>query len=165
MADRDIKRAVDKDLDKLAKGLATGNVSRSQMLKYMGGAFVGGILALIPGIAVAQSDQSRVPAGVTPGLCPEGQFRCGPSCCPNSMICQRGECVCPGGRAPCGGTCCAEGQICGSEIYGPTIQFCVVPCGSPPVGSCAPGEQCCPHPTAGPGYFLCRPATEPCPTA
>jgi len=40
--------------DELAKGLANGTMSRRQALRWMGGALVGGVLASIPGVALAQ---------------------------------------------------------------------------------------------------------------
>jgi hypothetical protein len=40
--------------DELAKGLANGTISRRQALRWMGGALVGGVLASIPGVALAQ---------------------------------------------------------------------------------------------------------------
>lgn len=40
--------------DELAKGLANGTISRRQALRWMGGAVVGGVLASIPGVALAQ---------------------------------------------------------------------------------------------------------------
>jgi hypothetical protein len=40
-------------LDELAKGLASGTLSRSRAIKLMGAALLGGVLASIPGVALA----------------------------------------------------------------------------------------------------------------
>jgi hypothetical protein len=45
---------VDHSLDDLAKGLANGAVSRRKALRLMGSALLGGVLASIPGVALAQ---------------------------------------------------------------------------------------------------------------
>jgi hypothetical protein len=47
--------ARERSFDELAKGLASGNVSRGQALRLMGAALVGGTLASIPGIASAKA--------------------------------------------------------------------------------------------------------------
>src|SRR5215217_7745025 len=39
--------------DELARALANGSVSRRQALRLMGGALLGGVLACIPGVALA----------------------------------------------------------------------------------------------------------------
>jgi hypothetical protein len=41
-------------LDELARGLASGSISRRRALRWMGGALIGGVLASIPGMALAQ---------------------------------------------------------------------------------------------------------------
>lgn len=43
----------EQSFDALARGLANGNMSRRQALRWMGGALVGGMLASIPGVALA----------------------------------------------------------------------------------------------------------------
>jgi hypothetical protein len=77
--------------DELAKGLATGAVSRRKALRWMGGALVGAALASVPGVAWAND------------RCSEGQTRCGDRC----VNLQRSERHC--------GSCsnrCPEGSEC-----------------------------------------------------
>ncbi len=82
--------------DELTKGLASGSVSRRKVLRMMGGALVGGLLASIPGVALAQGK---------PAPCPSGK-KCGRNCCPHaSFVCSRGKCACPTGTTSCGGQC------------------------------------------------------------
>ena len=45
--------AEEHSFDQLARGLASGSVSRKQALKLVGGALLGGVLASIPGVAWA----------------------------------------------------------------------------------------------------------------
>jgi Stigma-specific protein, Stig1 len=111
-------------LDVLAKSAATGTITRRRSLGLMGGTFLGGVLASIPGLAWAQS------------YCPPPTTLCGSSCkdlrydtsncgrcgnvCPANSYCQNGVCreavsgggsgggsgsgVCPSGQSPC--FCC-----------------------------------------------------------
>ncbi len=76
--------------DALAKGMASGTVSRGQALRLMGAALVGGTLASIPGIASAK-----------PPLRPNGRK------CKQSSQCVSGNCA--------GGECSAflrNGETC-----------------------------------------------------
>jgi hypothetical protein len=52
---------VDHSLDNLARGLATGTVSRGKALRLLGAALLGGALASVPGFAWAQPERRRVP--------------------------------------------------------------------------------------------------------
>src|SRR5215211_7099050 len=57
MAGEDLHRednTRDHSFDELAKGLAKGSLSRGQALRWMGAAVLGGVLASIPGVALAQ---------------------------------------------------------------------------------------------------------------
>jgi hypothetical protein len=56
-------------LDELARGLASGSLSRGKALRWMGGALLGAALAAVPGVARADDDR-----------CSEGQTRCGERC-------------------------------------------------------------------------------------
>src|SRR5215217_1077485 len=101
---------VDRSLDELARDLATSNVSRGRVLKIMGGALLGSVLAAVPGVAWADDDR-----------CSEGQTRCEDRCvnlqknehhcgscsnrCPEGSECVGGECQCPSGTTLCGGNC------------------------------------------------------------
>jgi hypothetical protein len=76
--------------DALARGLASGTLSRGKALRLMGAALVGGALASVSGVAWAAP-------------CPSGQTHCGRLCC------EEGQC-CKGGRSS---QCCsADFPIC-----------------------------------------------------
>jgi hypothetical protein len=139
---------VDLSLDELAKGLATGTLSRGKALRLMGAALVGGALASIPGTAWA-------------ARCPSPRIRCRGQCCPTGVT----TCVgtggnktcgpCPNGTEACGGTCtdlststtncgtcgnaCVTGAICvGGQCQCPTgTTFCGTFCKS---NVCPEGE-------------------------
>ena len=121
--------------DELAKGLASGSVSRRQALRLMGGALLGGVLASIPGVAWAQ---------------PQGR----PDCPPSTHPCPDGTCVAPG--VPCGappGTGgCGPGQVrVGGQcqcapgfIETPVPGACAPVCNVPGTqDTCPAGSQCC----------------------
>ena len=104
---------VDHSLDELARGLASGTISRGKALRWMGSALVGAALAVVPGVAWAAS-------------CPQGQTRCNNRC----VNLQKNERHC--------GCCfhrCAEGQKCVSGV-------CQGPC-QPVGGFCTNNNQCC----------------------
>ena len=75
--------------DELAKGLASGKVSRSKALKLMGGALLGAALASVPGVAWANDCR-----------------RLGRECRRDSQCCSR-NCMRRGDDKVCG---CPEGQ-------------------------------------------------------
>jgi Stigma-specific protein, Stig1 len=62
-------QTTESSLDELAKGLATGTLSRGKAIRWMGGALLGAALAAVPGVAWAEG-----------GRCPQGQTRCGERC-------------------------------------------------------------------------------------
>jgi hypothetical protein len=126
---------VELSLDALAKGLATGTLSRGRAIRWMGGALLGAALASVPGVAWANDcrrlgRECRRDSQCCSGNCvrrgddkvcgcPEGKRRCNDRCvnldrnenhcgeCFNS--CDAGEqCV----RGECQGGAC-DGQICG----------------------------------------------------
>ena len=101
-------RQTESSLDELAKGLATGTLSRRKALRMMGAAMVGGALASIPGVAWAAK----------PGGCASG-VTCKGKCCAVGATCAkgaRGGCACPAGQAACSGACVSltTNQNCGS---------------------------------------------------
>jgi hypothetical protein len=108
----------DSSLDELAKGLASGTISRRKVLRWVGSALVGGVLASVPGVAWAAK----------PAPCPSG-VKCGRNCCPNvSFACSKGKCACPPGTTLCNGNCAdlqSDPNNCGS-------------CGN----TCPSGQQC-----------------------
>jgi hypothetical protein len=153
---------VDHSVDELAKGLATGTLSRRKALKMLGAALVGGVLASIPGVAWAQPPST---AGGCRPQCPEGYtctrvppqqdegveppsrrfpptrgnpFLCCPTdnpeglCCSAEQICSNGGC-CPTGE------CMANGQCCEGTIL-PNGECCEGNVMSN--GQCCPAERC-----------------------
>jgi hypothetical protein len=97
----------ERSFDELARGLASGNLSRGKALRLMGAALVGGVLASIPGIAMAKPK----PAGekcnhnhqCQSGQCVEGV--CSQACVPNGDTCNTNAECCNG---------CCSGVICSS---------------------------------------------------
>jgi hypothetical protein len=99
---------VEYSFDDLARGLASGTISRRKALKWMGGAFLGGVLVSIPGLAWAKpkpgkcTHDKQCPGGhcqdgvcgcvcdPPDGVCPDGTFKCSGSglmrtvCCPDT---------------------------------------------------------------------------------
>ena len=84
--------------DELAKGLASGTLSRGKALRLLGGALVGGALASLPGVAWARGGGGDCPygqelcGGVCVVECPEGQVRdfdctCSSDVCPPEIAC------------------------------------------------------------------------------
>jgi hypothetical protein len=146
-----------RSFDELAKGLASGEVSRRKALKMMGAALLGGTLASVPGMAWAASNPKRC-----------GSLRV----CPGDTVClQKGknpQCGCPSGTQLCGtnqcvdtktdpsncgscGNACAAGQSCQRGQ-------CVVSCGS---GTCpAAYPQCCQGIGDSAGVITCCPPPE-----
>src|SRR5215217_139299 len=84
-----IGRTWEHSFDEAAKGLASGMVSRRGALKLVGGALLGGLLASIPGVALAQGRPPTAgPGAARRGGCPSGTTFCNGSCvttsCQNS---------------------------------------------------------------------------------
>jgi hypothetical protein len=153
-------------LDDLAKGLASGTLSRGKAIRWMGSALLGAALASVPGVAWANDCR-----------------RLGRECRRDSQCCSRNcvrwgddkVCSCPTGQDRCGDRCvntqrnerhcgecfhrCEEGQECvgggceGSCPPGETV------CG----GDCCPEEQVC-MPGANGDPPFCQPICTPsCP--
>jgi hypothetical protein len=87
---------VDHSIDRLARGLATGTVSRRKALRMLGAALVGGALASIPGVAWAAKGGNRECV-----KCCKENFPPGP---------ERGECISAGARGECPVTCDGNGS-------------------------------------------------------
>jgi hypothetical protein len=83
-------------LDELAKGLATGTLSRGKALRWMGGALLGTALASFPGLAWA-NDCRRLGRAC----------RRDSQCCSRNCIRQGDDkvCACPEGKTPCNERC------------------------------------------------------------
>jgi hypothetical protein len=137
--------------DALAKGLASGTISRRKALRLMGTALLGGTLASIPGVAWATHNGTPHGGGggSAKGRCPQGTVNCRGQCV--ILAEDRNNCggcgvVCPEGRTCVGGTCCPTEQVCGSG----TSATC-----------CAPGQPCLPSTT---GELTCCPEGQVCGT-
>jgi hypothetical protein len=151
---------VEHSVDELAKGLATGTLSRRKALRMLGAALVGGVLASIPGVAWAQPQR---PAGPCRPGCPEGYtctrsprdgtigtrgnpFWCCPAdpqefCCLPEDFCASGEC--------CGaGQCTPNGECCVGEIMQnwECCEGAVMPNGECCEGHVMFNGECCPSP-------------------
>src|SRR5215203_5414934 len=118
--------------DDLARGLAEGSISRGRAMKLMGAALLGGVLASIPGMALANHRPNHT-AGGGGGGCTAPKVRVG------------GQCVCPSGQTDCSGACVdlnTDRSNCGKcgnqcpEGVGCEAGSC------PPVSPPPPGSQC-----------------------
>jgi hypothetical protein len=154
--------------DELAKGLATGAVSRRKALRWMGGALVGATLASVPGVAWANDcrrlgrECRRDPQCCSKNCirrgddkvcsCPTGQTRCNDRCvnlkrnerhcgaCFNRCL-ERSECaggVCRGG-CPSGRTLCDDGFCTPNCPSGLTLNTSTCQC----EGECPTGQVLC----------------------
>jgi hypothetical protein len=98
--------------DDLARGLATNQHSRGQVLRMLGGALVGGALASVPGMAWAKPKPRN--KCNNNGQCPEGQ-----ECC-------HGSCTTIGTPQNCFGcddVCDAPGVACCPNVPGTNLFF------------------------------------------
>jgi hypothetical protein len=143
-------------LDELARGLASGNLSRAKALKLMGATLVGGALASIPGIAWAKpnkpegakcnhnhqcaSGQCGVDGRCLGGSTCDGQI-CGELCCTADESCYVG--------LPSGGTiCCSNDPFCVGAATAAGQAVCIagpISCDDPICNTdadCSPGELC-----------------------
>jgi hypothetical protein len=127
------KQSTNHSLDELAKGLASGTLSRGKALRWMGGALLGAALASVPGVALAD-DCRRLGR----------ECRRDSQCCSRNCV-RRGDdkvCGCPEGKSRCGDRCVnlkRNENHCGS-------------CGN----RCAPGEEC-DNGECGGGEPICDP--------
>ena len=117
-----------RSIDELAKGLASGSLSRRKALRLMGAALVAGALGAIPAeVAFAAA------------RCPAGQTSCGKKCCDDAtQVCIRG------GDAP---ACITSSPLCGTC---PRNTFCCEVAGF--TGCCHRGCSAFP---GKPGTFTC----------
>jgi hypothetical protein len=125
--------------DDLAKGLASGTLSRGKALRWMGGALVGAALASLPGVAWAEG-----------GRCSTGRIRCNDNCvnlqtserhcgscgnrCRSTQTCCKGKCVnTQTNERHCGGCSnrCDEGEECVAGVCEGGEPICTPSCPSP----------------------------------
>jgi hypothetical protein len=140
-------------VDELAKGLASGTISRRQAVRWMGGALLGSVLAILPGVeafAAPKPPKGRCPAGFVNcrGTCvkiesnPSHCGGCFTQCSPDE-VCTNGQCCAPericGGSQRCGAdeSCCDCGD--GSPVCCPSGTYCAG-CG-PTSAICCPFDQ------------------------
>ena len=146
-------------LDELAKGLATGTLSRGKAISWMGGALLGTALASVPEVAWADDDCRRLGR----------ECRRDSQCCSKNCI-RRGDdkvCGCPEGQTRCNDRCvnlernerhcgrcfnrCDEGEECVEDECRGTCPSGTTPCGTE---CCTRGQECvggvcqCPSGTA-----------------
>ena len=117
--------ARERSFDELARGLASGSISRGRALRWMGAALVGGTLGSLGGVAAADAPGCKRNGKV----CTKDKV-----CC--SRICESGTC------AACrsnGGSCSDNDQCCSGTCSSGT---CVAACVSNG-GTCSSNEQCC----------------------
>ena len=124
--------------DELAKGLATGTLSRGKALRWMGGALLGAALASVPGVAWANDCRSL-----------GRECRRDSQCCSKNCV-RRGDdkvCACPEGKTRCNDRCvnlnrnenhcgscfnpCEEGEECVGGV-----------CQGGQTPGCTPGAEC-----------------------
>jgi stigma-specific protein Stig1 len=102
--------------DQLAKGLANSSMSRRDALRRVGGVVLGGLLAAIPGVALAAPQGDR--GNPAHGRCPAGTTNCQGKCVnlqTNQNNCGQCRVVCSEGELCQGGTCLTgEGGLCSS---------------------------------------------------
>jgi hypothetical protein len=132
-------QTTERSLDELAKGLATGTLSRGKAIRWMGGALLGAALASIPGVALADDDCRRLGR----------ECRRDSQCCSKNCVRRRDDkvCACPEDKTRCGERCvnldrnanhcgscgnrCPDGQEC---VNGECPQE--VPCPLEPTSCC-----------------------------
>jgi hypothetical protein len=153
--------------DDLAKGMASGTLSRRKALRMLGAALVGGTLASIPGVALAANPCPSPRIKCRGQCCAEGvttcqgtgkNKTCGPVPCQTGLTLCSGQCVDTATDATNCGSCgiaCNQGQSCvngacvtnctaGQTRCGTTcvdLQTSVTNCGSCG-NACAPGDIC-----------------------
>ena len=165
------QQTTNQSFDDLAKGLATGTLSRGKAIRWMGGALLGAALASLPGVAWANDDCRRLGRECRRDSqccsrncirrgddkvcgCPEGQRRCNDRCVNldrNERHCGRCFNRCAEGQECVDGVC--EGEVCEGELLTPVgggdpicscSGFCAASCDVCPSGTiCTNGPSEC----------------------
>jgi hypothetical protein len=145
----------DTSLDELAKGLASGTISRGKALRLMGSALVGGALASVPGVAWATPGGNNACAQFCKEVFPIGGPERGE--CISAAAQGQGLCFECGPKAAdtmrmlCGQVCCASGETCSDNGQCVTSPFCTeansqpnpgAVCGTSPSGTPLAGQNC-----------------------
>ena len=110
--------ARERSFDALARGLASGDMSRRRALRLMGAALVGGTLASL-GIGEAAADQCK-PEGKA---CKKHTQCCSGNCSGGTCACQPNEGTCTGDSQCCSGNCDDEFSVC-LPPTGPDLVMC-----------------------------------------
>jgi hypothetical protein len=159
-----------RSFDALAKGLASGDVSRGKALKLMGAALLGGLLASIPTVAGAKPKANKC---IKDKQCPAGTTCVSGVCvnAPNVLYCscqdgtQLDTCTsldCGSDFVPGSGSDQVCASLCGARHGGGSTNFCIAnnypQCGAvpPPPPGPGPNNVDC-HCQAGgmpPAFFL-----------
>jgi hypothetical protein len=147
----------DHSFDELARGLASGDLTRGKALRLMGAALLGGTLASVPGIAVAAAKPR-----------PNGR-KCKTNIQCVSSNCQGGVCKaqpCQAGETNCNGTCvpdCTSGQVLDSSTCTCGCPSGTTACGTGCVTNCTSGQVLDPSTcTCGGGGGGCTADTSGC---
>jgi hypothetical protein len=138
--------------DEIAKGLASGTISRRRALKLTGMALLGGgLLAMFPGVAGAQSivpDGVEVTAHNNPGC--KGERSISHNSCAFNSCGRRRDCFCAttaGGNKRCVSLRderCPRRNQCNTSRQCPGNQYCIQ------TGGCCPGRpNACVEPCGG----------------
>jgi hypothetical protein len=154
--------------DELGKGLASGSISRRQAVRWMGGALLGSVLAIVPGVeafAAPKPPKGRCPAGFVncrgtcvriqnnPSHCGGCFIQCGPNetCCGSQCS---DLCSDPLNCGACGNACIegAECQGCG----------CVCPSGTTECGGQCVSTTCPEGQFFNPSTCQCEEGVEEC---
>src|SRR5215211_335761 len=147
--------------DDVAKGLASGTVSRGQALRWMGGALVGAALASVPGVAWAANDGNSACAHFCTQTFSPGPQRAE---CISAAARGEGHCFECGPKATdqtrvlCGQVCCASDESCSDNGQCVTSNICnsqceLVLCGTSPSGTPFAGSDCFCRPLVEGGCF------------
>jgi hypothetical protein len=147
--------------DDVAKGLASGTVSRGQALRWMGGALVGAALASVPRVAWAANGGNSACAHFCTQTFPPGPQRAE---CISAAARGEGLCFECGPKATdttrvlCGQVCCVSGETCSANGQCVPSNICTeansspgggMQCGTSPSGTSEAGQRC-----------FCRPLVE-----
>jgi hypothetical protein len=142
-----------RSFDALAKGLASGDVSRGKALKLMGAALLGGLLASIPTVAGAKPKANKC---IKDKQCPAGTTCVSGVCvnAPNVLYCscqdgtQLDTCTsldCGSDFVPGSGSDQVCASLCGARHGGGSANFCIAnnypQCGAVPPPPPGPGPN------------------------
>jgi hypothetical protein len=123
--------ARERSFDELARGLASGDMSRRRAIKLMGGVLVGGTLASLGLGGVAAADEECKPLT---RKCRKNEQCCSGNCS-KSGTSRSGTCACQEN----GGSCANNSQCCSGICASGTCAAACVANG----GSCTSGSECC----------------------